>query len=141
MRRSRLLAILVVTATALALLFVAAPWLPTPQQVSGPAVVVRITGHQLSCEFSVERHDGTVVHSVGEATVLSGIPVRFLVTSADVVYSVYFPSLNVKIDAIPGHFTEFVFDSIPSGDYLIQNAEFAGAGSAGMIATLHVIAA
>ncbi len=112
---------------------------PTPGQTPTSEVVVRVTGLQGQWQFSVKWRDGTVIQSVGEATVPAGIPLRFFATSADVVYSVYIPALGVKIDAIPGLINESVLDALAPGDYLVRNAEFAGLLGVEMTATLRAI--
>lgn len=55
------------------------------------------------------------------------LPVRFLVSSADVIHSWTVPSFGVKIDAIPGRINQFCFSSKRSGLFFGQCSEICGA--------------
>lgn len=55
------------------------------------------------------------------------LPVRFIVSSADVIHSWTIPSFGVKIDAIPGRINQFCFSSKHSGVYFGQCSEICGA--------------
>ena len=140
MPRRRLLAILALLAMLSSLTLGALFWQQAPQQSLTSQATVHVTGSDWQWQFSVVWPDGTIVESVGEAAVPAGIGLRFLVTSADVAYSAYIPALSVKIDAIPNHIAEFVFNGLPPADYLIRNVEFAGIQGIDMTAVLHVIA-
>lgn len=55
------------------------------------------------------------------------LPVRFMVTSADVIHSWTIPSFGVKIDAIPGRINQFCFSTKRSGIFFGQCSEICGA--------------
>lgn len=55
------------------------------------------------------------------------LPVRFIVTSADVIHSWTIPSFGVKIDAIPGRINQFCFSAKHRGVYFGQCSEICGA--------------
>lgn len=55
------------------------------------------------------------------------LPVRFMVTSADVIHSWTIPSFGVKIDAVPGRINQFCFSSKHTGVYFGQCSEICGA--------------
>lgn len=55
------------------------------------------------------------------------LPVRFMVTSADVIHSWTVPSFGVKIDAIPGRINQFCFSTKRSGIFFGQCSEICGA--------------
>lgn len=57
----------------------------------------------------------------------TALPVRFLVSSSDVLHSWTIPSFGVKIDAIPGRVNQFCFSSKRSGIYFGQCSEICGA--------------
>lgn len=57
----------------------------------------------------------------------TGIPVRFLVSSADVIHSWTVPSFGVKIDAVPGRINQFCFSSKRRGVFFGQCSEICGA--------------
>lgn len=55
------------------------------------------------------------------------IPIRFLVSSADVIHSWTIPSFGVKIDAVPGRMNQFCFSTKRSGLFFGQCSEICGA--------------
>lgn len=55
------------------------------------------------------------------------LPVRFLVSRADVIHSWTVPSFGVKIDAIPGRINQFCFSCKRSGVFFGQCSEICGA--------------
>lgn len=55
------------------------------------------------------------------------IPVRFIVSSADVIHSWTIPSFGVKIDAVPGRINQFCFSRKRSGIFFGQCSEICGA--------------
>lgn len=57
----------------------------------------------------------------------SFLPVRFLVSSADVVHSWTIPSFGVKMDAVPGRVNQFCFSTKRSGIFFGQCSEICGA--------------
>jgi cytochrome c oxidase subunit II len=76
---------------------------------------------------------------INELHVPTGRPVRILVTSEDVIHSLYFPSFRTKIDAIPGRYTELWFEPTRPGRYHIFCAEYCGTMHSGMIGTVVVM--
>lgn len=57
----------------------------------------------------------------------NNLPVRFMVSSSDVIHSWTIPSFGVKIDAVPGRINQFCFSSKRSGVYFGQCSEICGA--------------
>lgn len=57
----------------------------------------------------------------------SFLPVRFLVSSSDVIHSWTIPSFGVKIDAVPGRINQFCFSSKRRGIFFGQCSEICGA--------------
>lgn len=55
------------------------------------------------------------------------IPIRFLVSSADVIHSWTIPRFGVKIDAVPGRINQFCFSTKRSGLFFGQCSEICGA--------------
>jgi cytochrome c oxidase subunit 2 len=55
------------------------------------------------------------------------LPIRFIVTSADVIHSWTIPSFGVKIDAVPGRINQFCFSTKRSGVFFGQCSEICGA--------------
>ena len=57
----------------------------------------------------------------------TALPIRFLVSSSDVLHSWTIPSFGVKIDAVPGRVNQFCFASKRSGVFFGQCSEICGA--------------
>ncbi|HEX6367451.1 MAG TPA: cytochrome c oxidase subunit II [Longimicrobium sp.] len=92
-----------------------------------PAAVVEVTGHQWWWEL---RYLGTPAEDVfitaNEVHVPVGRPVRFRVTSMDVIHSFWVPELGGKIDMIPGRTNETWLRADRPGVYRGQCGEFCG---------------
>lgn len=56
----------------------------------------------------------------------TNLPIRFLVSSSDVLHSWTVPSFGVKIDAVPGRINQFCFSSKRSGVFFGQCSEICG---------------
>jgi cytochrome c oxidase subunit 2 len=54
-----------------------------------------------------------------------GRPVKFTMTSEDVLHSLYFPSMRVKADVLPGRYTTVWFEATKVGTYHIFCADTA----------------
>jgi cytochrome c oxidase subunit 2 len=87
-----------------------------------------------------------------------GKNVKFVISSSDVLHSLYIPGARIKKDAVPGMYTTMAFTPNVEGDYPIFCAEYCGAppgnpeprkdprggffplgGHSGMMAVLHVV--
>jgi len=55
-----------------------------------------------------------------------GVPIRFVVTSLDVIHSWAVPSLSIKVDAVPGRLNQFVVEINKPGIYFGQCSELCG---------------
>lgn len=62
----------------------------------------------------------------------SRVPIRFLVTSEDVLHSWAVPSLGIKVDAIPGRLNQVIVTANRPGVYHGQCSELCGAAHAFM---------
>lgn len=122
--------LVIITAISIPVLF----FTDTPP---APDTVVTVTANRFSWNFTYE--DGT--STLGELWIRQGVIVQFDVTSTDVIHSFAVPELGIKIDAVPGRISHFWVQAEEPGDYLIQCAEFCGAGHYGMRAELHVFPA
>lgn len=65
------------------------------------AVEIQVTARQWLYEFTYP--DGRT--AINEVRLPEGIPVKFLMTSADVLHSFYLPDFLVKQDFLPGNYT------------------------------------
>jgi len=66
-------------------------------------------------------------------------PVRLLITSRDVIHSFYVPALRLKMDALPGRYTQTWFTADKPGRYEIFCAEYCGLGHSSMLGELVVM--
>ncbi len=95
------------------------------------AMTVRATGHMWSWSFRYENgRQGDVL------TVPVGRPVRLLITSSDVLHSLYIPALRVKEDAVPGRETYLWFSVERPGAYELFCSEYCGLGHADMVSSV-----
>lgn len=67
------------------------------------------------------------------------LPVRFLVSSSDVIHSWTIPSFGLKMDAVPGRINQFCFSSKRRGVYFGQCSEICGANHSFMPIVLESI--
>lgn len=84
---------------------------------------IEVVGHQYWWEVRYPEHD---VVTANEIHLPVGTTIRMLVTSADVIHSVWVPQLAGKIDMIPGKTNELRFDVDTPGVYRGFCAEFCG---------------
>jgi len=59
-------------------------------------------------------------------------PVRLVMTSQDVIHSLYVPAFRLKRDVIPGRYTESWFRATEPGTYPVYCAEYCGTGHSDM---------
>ncbi len=76
---------------------------------------------------------------INELHVPVNTPVRVLITSEDVLHDLYFPAFRVKMDAIPGRYTQVWFNATRTGTYHIFCAEYCGTKHSGMIGKVVVM--
>jgi cytochrome c oxidase subunit 2 len=66
-------------------------------------------------------------------------PVRLLITSRDVIHSFFVPALRIKMDALPGRYTQTWFSADRPGRYEIFCTEYCGLGHSAMLGELLVM--
>jgi cytochrome c oxidase subunit 2 len=54
-------------------------------------------------------------------------PVRILISSVDVLHSLFLPVFRTKMDAVPGRYTDLWFEANKTGEFPITCAEYCGA--------------
>jgi cytochrome c oxidase subunit 2 len=69
----------------------------------------------------------------------SGQAVKLVMTSQDVIHSLYLPALRIKQDVLPGRYTTLWFTADRPGIYRLHCAEFCGADHAVMGGRLYVM--
>jgi cytochrome c oxidase subunit 2 len=97
---------------------------------------VQVTGQKWSWTFDHPKYGAT---QVAELTVPVHTPVRLLMTSNDVLHSVWIPDFRVKMDLVPGRYTSLWFEATAVGDYNLNCAEYCGKDHSKMFATVHVV--
>lgn len=65
-------------------------------------------------------------NAIGTLHVPADRPVRLLMTSRDVIHSFFVPDFRVKMDVLPGRYTETWFEATKPGRYQILCAEYCG---------------
>lgn len=93
------------------------------QRPSADAFTIHVVGKQWMWKF---QHPS----GVGEINTLhvpANTPVRLQMTSQDVIHSLYVPALRIKMDVLPGRFSQLWFTAENTGAYPLRCAEFCGA--------------
>jgi len=65
-------------------------------------------------------------------------PVQLVMTSEDVIHSLYIPAFRVKMDLVPGRYTKTWFEATKTGKYVLFCAEYCGTGHSDMAAFVEV---
>jgi cytochrome c oxidase subunit 2 len=101
---------------------------------AGDPLTIEIRGHKFWWE--IKYRDPLNPHreftTANELHLPVGKPVRLLLESADVIHSFWVPSLNGKVDLIPGRTNDIVLQLREAGIYRGQCAEFCGTQHAKM---------
>ncbi|WP_336470411.1 cytochrome c oxidase subunit II [Caldimonas tepidiphila] len=105
----------------------------------GDALVVSVIGRMWWWEVQYrDPASGRSFTTANEIRVPAGRPVRLALETADVIHSAWLPSLNGKMDLVPGRVNHLVFTAERPGLYLGKCAEYCGQQHAHM--ALHVVA-
>lgn len=91
-------------------------------QVPADAMEVLVTGKQWM--WRIQQPDGT--REINELHVPIGQPVKLTMTSEDVLHSFYIPAFRVKMDVVPGRYTQQWFEATKPGKYHLFCAEYCG---------------
>jgi cytochrome c oxidase subunit II len=106
-----------------------------------PAVVINVLASKWEWAFTYPRYGFTVRSgTVGRQPLVvpAGQPVRFNLTSLDVIHSFWIPAIRYKHDAIPGS-TQVITVSFGRGVFPGQCAEFCGLRHSDMVFTTHAV--
>jgi cytochrome c oxidase subunit 2 len=101
---------------------------------SADEMVVEVIGQQFVWSFRYPDYDLTTQ----ELRLPIGKPVRFEITSLDVIHSFWVPEFRAKRDATPGLIADLVITPTKLGSFPIRCAELCGAGHANMVSTVTV---
>jgi len=100
----------------------------------GEAMEIQVTAQKWQWAF--EYPDGT--RSLNEVHVPVNKPVRFVMTSVDVLHDFYVPDMRVKMDVIPNRYTQVWFTPTVTGEKVSTCAEYCGKGHSDMHAKVFV---
>ena len=98
------------------------------------AMLVNVTARQWSWSFQYENgKQDSVLH------VPVHKPVKLLITSADVLHSLFIPAFRIKEDCVPGRETHLWFRPDQTGSFDLFCTEYCGVGHANMITKVEVM--
>jgi cytochrome c oxidase subunit II len=86
--------------------------------------------------WQFEYPDGT--RTLNEVHLPVNKPVRFIMTSEDVLHDFYVPEMRVKMDVIPNRYTELWFQPDKEGLFILTCAEYCGKGHSDMMGKVFV---
>ena len=105
------------------------PGTGTGNATAADQVEVQVLAYQWGWEF---HYPGANVTSQSRVVVPVDRDVRFVLTSADVIHSMFVPDLGIKQDVFPGHETVARTHATETGEYRLYCAELCGTGHARM---------
>jgi cytochrome c oxidase subunit 2 len=117
--------------------FAYAAWLFfTLQRPPANAMTVDVVAKQWMWKF--QHPEGQ--SEIDDLHVPAGIPVRLVMTSQDVIHSLYLPALRIKQDVLPGRYTGLWFKADKPGTYPLRCSQFCGSDHSGMVGNFVVLA-
>lgn len=99
------------------------------------AYEIRVVGTSWLWQFRYET--GHV--SAGELYVPANRPIKLLMSSNDVLHSLYIPDFRVKMDVLPNRISSLWFEASEPGESIIFCTEYCGMSHSDMMATAHVL--
>ena len=142
--RAGLTWIVVGTGVSVVVLFACAVWtLFTLSAVAAPKVKPRLVIDVRAFQFwwrvrYLDEHGAVLLTTANEIHIPAGEPVRFLLTSGDVIHSFWVPALGGKTDAVPGQTNVTWLQGSRVGRYRGQCSEYCGAQHAHMALFVNV---
>lgn len=95
------------------------------------AYEIRVVGKSWLWEF----HYKTGHVSVNELHVPVNRPVKLIMSSDDVIHSLYIPDFRVKRDVLPNRYTSLWFEATETGESVVFCTEYCGNAHSNMLAT------
>jgi cytochrome c oxidase subunit 2 len=99
------------------------------------ATEINVTARQWLYQFKYPNG----IQSINEVRVPVDQPVKFVMTSTDVLHGFFIPELRVKQDILPGRYTYLWIQPEKAGTYTIFCTQYCGAGHSDMTAKLIVM--
>jgi cytochrome c oxidase subunit II len=90
---------------------------------------IQVTGRTWNWSFMYP--NGTVTP---ELHIPKGVPVKFTLTSDDVIHSLFVPNWRLKKDAVPGRYNQYWVNATVAGEFPIYCAEYCGRDHSQMVA-------
>ena len=100
----------------------------------GDAMEIQITAQKWNWTF--EYPDGN--RAINELHIPLGKPVKFIMSSQDVLHDFFVPDMRVKHDILPNRYTEEWFTPTVAGLHRVACAEYCGKGHSDMAAKIYV---
>jgi cytochrome c oxidase subunit 2 len=97
------------------------------------AMEIRVTGQKWKWVFS---YPGGMVDDTLHVPV--DRPVRLVISSMDVLHSFFIPNFRVKMDAVPGRYTDLWFQATKTGEFPVFCTEYCGTSHSDMLARVVV---
>ena len=101
------------------------------------ATTIYVTAKQWMWKFTYA--DGRSANDI--LTVPEGRAIRLVMTSRDVIHSLYVPGFRLKQDVLPGRYTTLWFKTTAAGDYPLLCAEYCGVSHSMMRGSVVVLGA
>lgn len=108
------------------------------ERAQADELVVDVSSRQFAWRFAYPQAEGRPASST-ELVLPRDRPVRFRVSTEDVIHSFWVPAFRVKIDAVPGITTEVRATPTRLGRYPVVCAELCGFGHAVMRSSARVV--
>ena len=89
-------------------------------------LTAEVVGHQFYFEYRYPGLKKSIVSKSDAFHIPVGVPVRLLISSADVIHQFWIPEIRIKAAAVPGLVTEFNFTAKHPGTYFAACSEFCG---------------
>jgi cytochrome c oxidase subunit II len=122
-------------ALAMAMFFWGADIYATANRPPESALDIYVVGRQWMWKF--QHPSGS--REINELHVPLGRPIRLVMTSEDVIHSLFVPAFRVKYDVIPGRYTRVWFEPTRTGTYHLFCTEYCGAKHAQMGGSVYVM--
>lgn len=106
----------------------------TMRNPPGNAMLVKVTARMWSWSFTYENGQKS-----GELNVPLNRPVKLIISSEDVLHSLFIPAFRIKEDAVPGMETYLWFLPDKTGTYDLFCTEYCGSGHHSMISKVIVM--
>lgn len=97
------------------------------------AYEIRVTGYQWQWLFTYPNG-----WTDPELHAPRGIPVKLVMTSDDVIHSLFIPAFRLKKDVVPGRYTTAWFEATEAGEFYLFCAEYCGNEHSGMVSRVVV---